>query len=197
MIGFLKGKFLIRDPSMVIVEVQGIGYEVHISLHTYGKIKAITDGTLFIYMHVKEDAHTLYGFADDEEKTMFKNLISISGVGPGTGLMVLSSLTAEEVRSAILNGDTQTIQAVKGIGGKTAQRIILELRDKLQKSGYKSEASGFIPETHNTLRNEALSALITLGISKNAAEKSIDKILKDSGHQISLEDLVKSALRNA
>ncbi len=197
MIGFLKGKFLIRDPSMIIVEVQGIGYEVHISLNTYGKIKDIPEGMLFIYMHVKEDAHTLYGFADEEEKSMFKNLISISGVGPGTGTMVLSSLTAEEIRSAILNGDTQTIQAVKGIGGKTAQRIILELRDKLQKSGYKSEATGIIPETHNTLRNEALSALITLGISKNAAEKSIDKILKVSGHQISLEDLVKSALRNA
>ncbi|MBL6446911.1 Holliday junction branch migration protein RuvA [Fulvivirga sp. 29W222] len=197
MISYLKGKLSFKDPTHVIIDVNGVGYHVNISLATFGDIKDVESIMLHTYLHVKEDSHSLYGFSSPLEKKMFLNLISISGVGPSTGLMIQSSLSSGELKQAILNEDVKTIQGVKGIGGKTAQRIILELKDKIKKEGLYPDESELASTSHNTMRSEALSALITLGINKSAAEKSIDRILKNSGNTITLEELIKLTLKNA
>src|SRR5882762_7571392 len=132
MIAYLKGKLVHKEPTHVIVEVNGIGYQVGISLHTFSEIKDREDIRLSTYLHVREDAHILYGFASDSEKQMFQLLISVNGVGPNTALVVLSYLPPDELKSAIINESTEILQSVKGIGGKTAQRLILELKDKLK-----------------------------------------------------------------
>lgn len=197
MISYLKGKLVFKDPTHVVIDVNGIGYLVKISLTTYSALKESEQIMLHTHMHVKEDAHTLYGFFDNSEKKMFLNLISISGVGPGTGLMIQSSLSASELQHAIINEDVKTIQGVKGVGSKTAQRIILELKDRMKKEGLQPDSTNFNPTLHNTIRTEALSALVTLGINKSTAEKSIDKILKSSENTITLEELIKLTLKNA
>jgi len=197
MIAFVKGKFADIDPTRVVVEAHGVGYEVKISLNTFGAIKAMPEGLLHTYLHVKEDAQTLYGFLDADEKKVFQHLISISGVGPGTAMMVLSSLSAAEVQSAIVNGDVKTIQGVKGIGAKTAQRLILELKDKMVKEDLLQRSDTIPLPAHNTTKSEALQALVTLGIPKNAAQKSIDKVLHAHDQNISLEELIKLALKSA
>lgn len=197
MFAYLKGRLAHKDPTHVIIDVGGVGYEVKVSLNTFSKIKDQENIQLFTHFHVKEDAQTLFGFADDTEKQIFLHLISINGVGPSTGLMVLSSLSPAEVEQAILSEDVRTIQAVKGIGAKTAQRIILELKDKLGKQPASGDLINIPVSAKNTIRNEALAALITLGISKAAAQKSIDKILKESPDDISLEELIKLALKAA
>lgn len=196
MIAYLKGKLIRKEPAFVIIDVGGIGYQVLISLHTYSSIKDREDITLLTVLVVREDAHLLYGFATAGEKQMFQHLVSVNGVGPGTAIMVLSSMPPDDLRHAIIRGDTPSLQAVKGIGAKTAQRLILELGDKLKREG--AETTGPAADTgYNTIRNEALSALMTLGISRGAAEKSIEAILKKSGNTLSLEELVKVALKNA
>jgi Holliday junction DNA helicase RuvA len=195
MIAYIKGKLTYKDPTYVIIDVNGIGYHINIPLSTYAAIKDEENCFLHTYLHVKEDAQTLYGFATEADKKVFLLLISISGVGPNTGLMVQSFLSAEELQNAILSEDVQTIQSVKGIGSKTAQRIILELKDKLKREGI--ESTGSSRNESNTLRSEALSALMTLGINKSVAEKTVDKILKNSGNQITLEELIKMALKAA
>lgn len=197
MISYLKGKLAFKDPTHVIIDVNGIGYHVNISLTTYGDLKEQENIMLHTYLHVKEDSHTLYGFSNLAEKSMFLNLISISGVGPSTGLMIQSSLSSSELKHAIVHEDVKTIQGVKGVGSKTAQRIILELKDKIKKESLYAEASDFQSSSHNTIRSEALSALVTLGINKSVAEKSIDRILKNSGNTITLEELIKLTLKNA
>jgi Holliday junction DNA helicase RuvA len=194
MIAFLKGKLVHKEPSHVIVEVNGVGYQVNISLHTYSEIKDREDIRLSTYLQVREDAHILYGFSSPAEKAMFQNLISVNGVGPGTAMVVLSYLPPAELRAAIVREEVNTLQAVKGIGGKTAQRIILELKDKLRKEPLE-ETGGFPGSGHNTMRQEALTALLTLGINKTAAEKSVDTVLKKSD-SLTLEELVKQALKN-
>lgn len=195
MIAYLNGKLAHKEPTFVIIDVNGVGYHVSISLNTFSEIKDKEAIKLSTYMHVREDAQILYGFSSDAEKTMFQNLISVNGVGPNTAMVVLSYLPTAELRNAIVREDAATLQAVKGIGGKTAQRIILELKDKLKKGG--EETTGIPGFAHNTMRQEALGALMTLGISKAAAEKSIDTVLKKSGNTISLEELVKQSLKNA
>ena len=197
MIDYLKGKLAHKDPSFVILDINGVGYEVKISLNTFSKIKDQENIQLFTHFHVKEDAQILFGFADIYEKQTFLHLVSISGVGPSTGLMVLSSLTPQEVEQAILSEDVGTIQGVKGIGTKTAQRIILELKDKVGKDNSGGDLLNLPISRQNTTRNEALAALVTLGINKAAAQKSVDKILKGSSSDISLEDLIKLALKAA
>lgn len=196
MIAYLQGRLVHKNPTHVIIDVNGIGYHVNISLNTYGSIKDKEDITLFTHLHIKEDSHSLYGFNSEEEKQMFLLLISISGVGPSTGLMMQSSLSAAEIETAIINNDVKTIQAVKGIGGKTAQRIILELKDKVKKETSGTAPADLSVPSHNTLKNEALSALLRLGLKKPAAEKSVDSILKKSGNTITLEELIKLALKN-
>ncbi|MCA6078076.1 Holliday junction branch migration protein RuvA [Fulvivirga sedimenti] len=195
MIAYLKGKFIETEPTHVLIDVQGVGYHVHISLHTFTEIKEKKEGLIHTHLHIKEDAHTLFGFSGKGERSMFLALLSISGVGPSTAIMVLSSLNVSELKTAIVQGDVRTIQSVKGIGAKTAQRIILELKDKLIKSDDFEAESQLISHSHNTLKSEALSALTTLGISKNAAEKSVETILKNSGNTITLEELIKLALK--
>jgi len=196
MIAHLKGKLVYKDPTHVIIDVNGVGYQVGISLHTFSEIKDREDIRLATYLHVREDAQVLYGFSSDSEKQMFQLLISVNGVGPNTALVVLSYLSPDELKKAIISEDAPTLQAVKGIGGKTAQRLILELRDKVKKESLE-ETHGISGSTRNTMRNEALTALTTLGIAKAAAERSIDAILKRTGGEVSLEELVKQALKTA
>lgn len=196
MIAYLKGKLVHKEPTLVQIEVNGVGYQVSISLHTFSEIKDREDLKIYTYLHVREDAHILYGFVSEAEKQMFLQLISVNGVGPNTALVVLSYLPPADLRSAIVREDAAALQAVKGIGGKTAQRIILELKDKLKKD-LGDEEPGKTGMVHNTVRREALTALVTLGIAKPAAERSIDTILKRMGTSISLEELVKQALKNA
>ena len=197
MFAYLKGTLAYQDPTHVVIDVNGIGYELKISLNTFSQIKGRDNIRLFTHFYVKEDAQILFGFADETEKQIFLHLISINGVGPSTGLMVLSSLSPAEVEQAILRGDVSTIQAVKGIGAKIAQRIILELKDKLGKQTGSGDLANLPISAKHTIRNEALAALITLGINKAAAQKSIDKVLRQSGDDISLEELIKLALKAA
>ncbi|MEQ8470558.1 MAG: Holliday junction branch migration protein RuvA [Marinoscillum sp.] len=197
MINYLEGKLAVKDPTYVVIDINGLGYEAKISLITYTAIKGLDRTKLYTHLHVKEDSHTLFGFSELSEKRRFLDLISISGVGPSTGLMILSSLSPEELQHAIINEDVKTIQGVKGIGLKGAQRIVLELKDKMKKEGLLEKGAEIVSRPSNTLRNEALSALTTLGIAKPAAEKSIDIILKQHGQQIKLEELIKLALKRA
>ncbi|MBS1505780.1 MAG: Holliday junction branch migration protein RuvA [Bacteroidetes bacterium] len=196
MIAYLKGKLVHKEPTHVIIEVNGIGYQVGISLHTFSEIKDREDIRLATYLHVREDAQILYGFATESEKQMFQLLISVNGVGPNTALVVLSYLPPEELKSAIVHENAAALQAVKGIGGKTAQRLILELKDKVKRETLE-ETPGIPGLARNTMRQEALTALVTLGIGKAQAEKSIDALLKRTGGAITLEELVKQALKTA
>jgi len=198
MIAYLQGKLAFKDPTYVLIDVGGIGYEVKISLQTYSKINDQEAIRLHTYLHIKEDAHTLYGFWEESEKRLFLLLISISGVGPNTGLMILSSMSTEEVENAIISGDVASIQQVKGIGLKTAQRVILELKDKISKSTATGAGQqiGFL-KSSNKVREEALQALLTLGFPKAAAEKNINQVLKKTDGEISLEDLIKASLKTS
>ena len=196
MIAFLRGKLIHKDPTFVIIEVNGVGYHVHISLQTFGEIKDQESILLYTHLNIREDAHVLFGFSKEAEKRMFQLLVSVNGVGPSTAIVMLSYMSIDELKSAIIHDDAVTLQRIKGIGGKTAQRVIIELKDKLKKDSYEEISSG-TGVRNNTLRNEALSALVTLGIARNVAEKSVDTVLKRSGNTITLEDLVKQALKNA
>jgi len=197
MIAFLKGKLVHRDPTFVIVEVQGVGYQLQISLQTFSEIKEQENVMLHTHLNIREDAHVLFGFSSQAEKKLFQQLISVSGVGPSTAIIMLSYMNSNELKSAIVREDAASLQAIKGIGGKTAQRVIIELRDKLKKESWEETQPAISLGLHNTMRNEALSALLTLGLPKAAAEKSVDTVLKKSGNTITLEDLVKQALKNA
>lgn len=191
MYDYLKGKLVEKTPTYVIVDVSGVGYKVNISLTTYSKIKDEESIKIFTYFAVREDAQILYGFADENERFLFENLITVSGVGTNTARLILSSLTTEEAFDAVVNSKTVVLQGVKGIGGKTAQRIIIDLKDKLIKSGFEVEK---IDDSHNTMKEEALSGLLVLGFGKAAAEKALDKALK-SGEVTDVEGLIKVALK--
>lgn len=197
MISYLRGRLVQKEPAFLIIDVNGVGYQVLISLNTYSEIKDKEDITLLTMLVVREDAHILYGFATSAEKIMFQQLISVNGVGPSTAILVLSSMNPVDLRNAIIREEVHTLQSVKGIGAKTAQRLILELKDKVKKDGAEISSETNQAGAHNIIRNEALSALMTLGISRQAAEKSIDLVLKKSGNNLSLEELVKIALKNA
>ena len=194
MIAYLKGKLVRKEPSYAIIDVNGIGYEVRISLSTYEEIGNSELCQLQTYLHVKEDAHTLYGFISDQEKAAFIKLISVNGIGPNTGITILSYMNVEELTNAIVSGNVQAIQAVKGIGGKTAQRVILELKDKFGDIGTAQVGNISMP-SRNTIKKEALDALMALGFAKAAAEKSIDNVLKKEGHDIKVEELIKLSLK--
>ena len=152
---------------------------------------------LHTHLSIREDAHVLYGFSSTAEKKLFQQLTSVSGVGPSTAIVMLSYMNTSELKTAIVKEDAASLQSIKGIGGKTAQRVIIELRDKLKKDTWEESVPAFSISSHNTIRNEALSALLTLGLPKAAAEKSVDTVLKKSGNTITLEDLVKQALKNS
>jgi len=197
MIGYLFGEITIVDPTLFIIDVGGIGYEVRISLNTYSKLKQIKKGKVYTYLHVKEDAHTLYGFYSSDEKSLFIQLISISGVGPSTAILMLSSMNPSEIKEAIAREDVVTIKKVKGIGLKTAERIVLELKDKIRKEITGEKIIEVIPDNFRVIREEALVALVTLGIQKSMAEKSINIILKNADKDITLEEVIKLALKTA
>ena len=197
MIGYLFGEITIVEPTLFIVDVGGVGYEVKISLNTYSKLKETKKGKVYTYLHVKEDAHTLYGFHSPEEKSLFLKLISISGVGPGTAILMLSSMGVSEIQEAIAKEDVAMIKQVKGIGSKTAERIILELKDKIRKEIGGDKIMTVVPDNFKTIREEALIALVTLGIQKTMAEKSIHIILKNADKDITLEEVIKLALKTA
>lgn len=193
MIAFIQGEIVLKTPTHVIIDTGGIGYQINISLNTYSKIQSLNNVKLYTYFHVKEDGQLLFGFADETEKNVFIHLISISGVGPNTARMILSSMNPDEVQQAIVTENEVALQNIKGIGQKTAKRIILELKDKLSKSIGTPNIASF---SHNTLREEALSALVMLGFVKSAAEKAIDRVLKNQSGEINVEELIKQALKN-
>ena len=194
MISFLKGNKVEIDASKVVIDVNGVGYKVNISLRTFSKIKDLKNLQIYTHLHVKEDAHTLYGFYNKIERNTFLSLVSISGVGPSTAIVILSSLSADELKLAILDSDVNKIKSVKGIGLKTAERIILELKDKINID--EIEDIKLSNNIGNTIRDEALSALSSLGISKNVVEHHIDSIL-EANKDINLEDLIKEILKRS
>ena len=193
MISFIRGKKVEIDPAKLILDVNGIGYEINISLRTFSKIKDKKEINIHTYLNVKEDSHTLYGFNSKSEKQTFLSLLSINGVGPSTGIMILSAISADEFNKAIISSDVNKIKSVKGIGLKTAERIILELKDKISIDDISDD---FSDSFDNTIRDEALSALSSLGISKNIVDKHINDILKRN-ENISLEELIKEVLRRS
>ncbi len=197
MIAFLKGRLVHLDPTHVIIDVNGVGYHANISLQTFSAIKEQENILLFTHLSIREDAHVLFGFSSEGERKLFQQLISVNGVGPSTAIVMLSYLNEQELKSAIVREDAVSLQAIKGIGGKTAQRVIIELKDKLKKESWEETLPAISGGVHNTVKKEALSALLTLGLPKAVAEKSIDSVLKKSGNTITLEDLVKQALKNA
>ena len=191
MITHIKGRLIEKNPAFVVIDCQGVGYLLRISLHTFSQIGEEELCMLHTYLSVKEDSQTLFGFAQKEERQLFKHLISVSGVGPNTAQMILSSLSPHDAQQAILSENVALLKSVKGIGGKTAQRIILDLKDKLTKQGISTDLSF---AQHNTAREEALSALTMLGFSKNAIDKVIDKELQNAGN-LEVEELVKRVLK--
>ncbi|GHB73179.1 Holliday junction branch migration protein RuvA [Persicitalea jodogahamensis] len=196
MIAYLEGKVAYKDPAYAIIDVQGVGYEVRISLQTYSALPEVGEKSKIVtYLNIRDDAHILFGFAEPDEKTLFLDLVGVSGVGPATALVMLSSLSSSEIRHAIMNEDVRVVQSIKGIGSKTAQRVILELKDKMRKDSLASPVPFLAGVSGGSTRSEALAALVTLGIPKAAAEKSLDTIIKREGDQHTVEELIKLALR--
>lgn len=192
MISHLKGRLVEKTPTYVILDCNGIGYTVHISLNTFAKIPDNESLKLETHLIIKEDSHTLYGFYDKLEREIFKLLISVSGVGPSIARIMLSSMTPKQIQETIASGDADTIQSVKGIGTKTAQRVILDLKDKIIKTFDLSEDFAV---QNNTIKAEALSALEVLGYNRRQSEKTIQKIILEHADD-SLENIIKLALKN-
>lgn len=192
MIHHLKGQLVEKNPTYVVISCGGVGYMVNISLHTFSLLPDSEDITLYTHLQIKEDAHTLYGFFQKSEREIFRLLISVSGVGTSTARTMLSSLEPNQVKEAIAHEDVATIKSVKGIGAKTAQRVILDLKDKILKVYGEDEI--FVPQD-NTIKEEALSALETLGFASKQATRVVDKIIKDSVNP-SVESIIKQALKN-
>ena len=192
MITQLQGKLVEKNPTHVVIDCHGVGYFVNISLNTYSALPEGEAIKLYTYLQIKEDAHTLYGFLTKTEREVFVLLLSVSGVGASTARTMLASLTAAHVRSAIINGDVATIQAVKGIGAKTAQRVVLDLKDKMLKLQDFEEIS---INTLNTNKEEALAALEVLGFVRKQAEKVVDSIIKSNSEELSVEEIIKQALK--
>ncbi len=193
MISYLKGTFASITPSAAIVDIGGIGYEVNISLNTYSKIQNLEKGLLYTHVLIKEDAHLLYGFSDTQEKDLFLLLISVSGIGANTARLILSYMKPEEISSAILHGDSKALERIKGIGKKTAERAVLELKDKIGK-----QATDIVitpgKSTVSSVKQDALDALLALGINRQQAEQNLSKLLQ-AEPELALEDLIKKVLK--
>ncbi|RVT78514.1 Holliday junction branch migration protein RuvA [Flavobacterium sufflavum] len=192
MIAHLQGKLVEKSPTQVVIDCGGVGYDVHISLHTYSLLPNSDFIKVFTYLQIKEDAHTIFGFVEKSEREIFKLLISVSGIGAGIARTMLSSLDPKQITNAIASGDVGTIQSIKGIGSKTAQRVILDLKDKVLKLYDLDEVS---MSQSNTNRDEALSALEVLGFVRKASEKVIEKIVKENP-DASVESIIKQALKS-
>lgn len=192
MIEYIKGHITQITPTFVIIETGGVGYLVNISINTFSLLEGKTDFKILIHEVIREDAHQLFGFADAGEREIFRLLISVSGVGANTARMMLSSLSPAEIEKAIASSDVHVLQGVKGIGLKTAQRIIVDLKDKIGKHTGSGEIFSL---TDNTNREEALSALVMLGFAKSAVAKVLDKIIREE-KSLTVEDMIKRALKN-
>ncbi len=192
MIHHLKGKLVEKNPTYVIIECSGVGYFVNISLHTFSKVPDGEQIQLYTHLQVKEDSHTLFGFAEKSEREIFRLLLTVSGIGSSTARIMLSSMSPGQIRDAIANADVPKIQAIKGIGAKTAQRVILDLRDKILKVYDIDELS---TTSNNTNKDEALSALEVLGFARRQAEKVVDKVISQDT-SLSVENIIKLALKN-
>ena len=192
MINHLKGKLVEKNPTYVVVECNGVGYFLNISLHTFSLLSPDENVQLFTHLQVKEDSHTLFGFSDKAEREIFRLLLSVSGIGASTARTMLSSLNPTQVRDAIASGDVATIQGIKGIGAKTAQRVILDLKDKILKVYDINEVS---LQSNNTTKEEALSALEVLGYTRRQSGKVVERILSQDS-SLSAEGIIKSALKN-
>ncbi len=184
---------MVKNPALVVVDVNGVGYECHISLNTFSAIEGHAQGQLVTYLHLYENGQTLYGFAEQSEKELFTQLISVSGVGAATARMMLSGMRPEEIIRAIVQSNARQLESVKGIGKKTAERLVLELKDKLSK-----QANEFIisATSNNRMEADALNALISLGIARPIAEQALKKAMAANPDALSLEDLIKLALKN-
>lgn len=192
MIDYIKGTLVQVTPAFISIETQGIGYFVNISLTTFSRLENQKEFKILIHEVIREDAHQLFGFADAEEREIFRLLISVSGVGASTARMMLSSLSPVEIERAIIGSDVNLLKSVKGIGLKSAQRIIVDLKDKMGRQTGTGEIFGF---ADNTKRDEALSALVMLGFAKSAVAKVLDKIVREEKN-LTVEDLIKKALKN-
>lgn len=190
MIAYLKGKFVNKGPALLYIEVNGVGYEVHISLNTYSAIKDLEEGLIHTYLHIREDAHLLYGFAGKAEKEMFLLLTGVNGIGSSTARMMLSSMKPDELSKAIVNGNIKALESIKGIGRKTAERIVLELKDRLSKQEIQAHST---EQTGKTSAADAVDALVTLGISRNLAEQAVQKAAAAGIADVG--ELVKKALQ--
>lgn len=191
MYDFIKGEVVELTPTYAVVEAGGVGYFINISLHTFSCLGSAKNALLYIHLAIREDAHTLYGFFERAERELFRHLISVSGIGSNTARMMLSSLSPEELRVAILSEDINRIKSVKGIGLKTAQRVVIDLKDKLGKEPIAGEIFAF---ANNTVRDEALSALVMLGFAKAPAQKVVDALIT-SKRDITVEELIKLSLK--
>ena len=192
MITQIRGKLVEKNPTDVVVDCNGVGYLLHISLNTFAALPSDENVTLYAHLVVREDAHILYGFATKTEREVFKLLISVSGVGPSIARTMLSSMTADEIQHAIASGQVQIIQSVKGIGAKTAQRVLVDLKDKILKTFDMDQVSSL---TNNTNKDEALSALEVLGFQRKQSEKIVNSIAKEHP-DASIEKIIKLALKN-
>ena len=192
MFAFLKGEFVQKLPAMVAIDVNGVGYEVQISLNTYSRIQGLERGVLFTHLHIQEDKHTLYGFFEPAEKEMFLQLLSVGGVGAATARMMLSSMKPDEIARAISQGNTKVLESIKGIGKKSAERIILELKDKV---GRISSGTNISPLINNSLEQDALNALISLGIARNTGEQAVKKVMASQPDLDQVEEIIKKALK--
>lgn len=194
MIAFVRGNFIFRSPAQVVVDVNGVGYELQISLHTYSAISNSTGGQLATYLHITENGQTLFGFHEAAEKDLFLQLISVSGVGASTARMMLSGMKPDEIVRAILGGNARQLEGIKGIGRKTAERLIVELKDKLGKQTT-SSVEAFAP-ANNTIEQDALNALLSLGIARNTAEAALKKVMKSMPDNTKLEEVIRLSLKN-
>ena len=192
MYAYLQGKFTLKNPAQVYLDIQGVGYEVNISLNTYAQIQDLDQGKLYTYLQIKEDGHTLFGFFDKTEKEIFIQLIGVSGIGASTARMMLSHLKPVEISRAILSGNVKLLESIKGIGKKTAERLVLELRDKMGKGLPDAE---IIATPANSFQLDASNALIALGITRQQAETSVQKIIVSEPGISNLEELIKKALK--
>jgi Holliday junction DNA helicase RuvA len=189
---YIKGKLVEKTPTYAVIECSGVAYILHISLGTFSQIPDQENCLLFTHLAVREDAHVLYGFASKAERETFRMLINVSGVGAGTARMILSSLSTHEIADAVITNNVAAIKRVKGVGDKTAQRIIIDLKGKFDGPQISPE---LFAGMHNTNRSEALTALTLLGFARNVSEKALDKVLKTNGSDLSVEELIKLTLK--
>ena len=192
MINHLNGKLIEKHPSHLIVECGGVGYFVNISLNTFEKVPNREAIKIFIHLSIRDDAHVLFGFAEESERVMFRQLISVSGIGPSTAIVILSALGPHQIKEALLNEEVALLQTIKGIGGKTAQRMVVELKDKMEKD---TKIQLSITGTQSGLKKETLAALQVLGFDRKRIEKTIDRVLKTHPEDVKVETIIKSVLK--